>query len=141
MKHLFKNFSFFLTLTAVLVINFFILVNQAEAKDQYLGVYEDGREAYVMTETIKWYEEYRNGYLDAQGYTCTVKAVYPNSNDVERISYKYMYGPQVDGLEKNGVFYGFRSEYLKRIKKMPNHPEKRLMDLLIDLYNQGYRGK
>lgn len=130
--------SFFLIEAA---FSLFFANHQAEAKDYYLGVYEDGREAYVIMETVKWYETYRNGYLDTQGYSCTVKAVYPNSNRFENIYYKYQYGPQTDGLDKNGVFYGFRSDYLKKIKNMPSHPEKHLMDLLIELYNQGYRGK
>ena len=134
-----KKFLFLPTLILAFMLNIFF-DNPAEAKDHYLGVYEDGREAYVMTETIKYYEEHRNGYLDAQGYICTVKAVYPQSNNIEYISYKYMYGPQTDGLYKNGTFYGFRSEYLKRLKKMPNNPETRLMNYLIDLFKQGYRG-
>lgn len=134
-----KKILLLLTLLFFFTLNI-LFVNPAEAKDHYLGVYEDGREAYVMTETVKYYEEHRNGYLDAQGYICTVKAVYPHSDNVEYISYKYMYGPQTDGLHKNGTFYGFRSEYLKRLKKMPNHPETRLMNYLIDLFKQGYRG-
>lgn len=115
-----------------------IAVTSAEAADYYLGVYEDGREAYLMKETVKWYETHKNGYLESQGYDCTVKAV--RNGAVEYIYYRYMYGPQVDGLRKNGTWYGFRSEYLNRIKKTPNHPEARLMQALIELYNQGYRG-
>ena len=134
-----KKSLLLLTLIFSFTLNI-LFVNPAEAKDHYLGVYEDGREAYVMTETVKYYEEHRHGYLVAQGYNCTVKAVYPHSDNVEYISYKYMYGPQTDGLHKNGTFYGFRSEYLKRLKKMPNHPETRLMNYLIDLFKQGYRG-
>ena len=134
-----KKFLAMATLIIGVVASQFVATSQAQAKDYYLGVYEDGREAYLMTETVKWYEENRNGYLDAQGYTCKVKAVYRDT-DVEYIDYKYMYGPHTDGLGKNGKWYGFRDEYLRRVKNMPNHPEARLMKYLIELYNQGYRG-
>lgn len=134
-----KKFLFAAILIVGVIVGQIIATSQAEAADYYLGVYEDGREAYLMTETIKWYEEQRNGYLEAQGYTCTVKAV-SRSGNVEKISYKYMYGPQVDGLGKNGTWYGFRDEYLRRVKATPNHPEARLMKYLIDRYNEGYRG-
>ena len=97
-----KNFLFAAALIVGVVVSQIVVPSQAQAKDYYLGVYEDGREAYLVTETVKWYEEYRNGYLDAQGYTCTVKAV-SRSGNVEKISYKYMYGSQVDGLCKNGT--------------------------------------
>ncbi len=75
-------------LLSILIFSFalnILFVNSVEAKDHYLGVYEDGREAYVMTETVKYYEEHRHGYLVAQGYNCTLKAVYPHSDNVEYI--------------------------------------------------------
>ena len=133
-----KKFLFTATFILV-VVGQLVVPSQVSAQDYYLGVYEDGREAYLMTETVKWYEEHRNGYLAAQGYTCTVKAV-SRAGHVENISYKYMYGPQVDGLGKNGKWYGFRDEYLRRVKNNPNHPKARLMKYLIERYNEGYRG-
>lgn len=59
-----KKILLLLTLLFFFTLNI-LFVNPAEAKDHYLGVYEDGREAYVMTETIKYFEE-SNSFMKNQ---------------------------------------------------------------------------
>lgn len=106
-----------------------------EAADQYLGVYEDGREAYLVWDTVKYYRDYKGEYIVSEGYTCTVKAVYPGSNRVnEYINYKYQYGPQTEGLNKNGTMYSMRQ--MSELYKKTNHPENQLVIILRNYYRK-----
>ena len=61
--------------------------NFVNAEDYYLGVYENGRTGYLMSETIKYYRDYNGEYIISEGYTCKVKAV--SSNNIQYIDYKY----------------------------------------------------
>ena len=87
---MFKNF-----LSVMLLAVAMILVggqNFASAKDVYVGTYLDGRDAYLMTDTISNHrdERYDDGKIV---YECRVKAVYSNSNDVTYIDYKFWPDP------------------------------------------------
>ena len=74
--------------------------NRAAAADYYLGVYPDGREAYLTS--IRDYEVTRNGYWDHDEYDCHVKAVYKNSGKYDNVSYKVYYGQMGAFMEKDG---------------------------------------
>ena len=78
-----------------------------EAVDYYIGVCEDGSEAYLMTETIIChYHDY--GMREVLGeYSFTVKSVNKNSKKVKYIEYFMMNGLEFH-YTKNGKFYDFR---------------------------------
>ena len=128
-------------LSTVLFILCTILIGvqtqSVEAADQYLGVYEDGREAYLDWDTVKYYRDYKGEYIVGEGYTCTVKAVYPGSDRVnEYINYKYKYGPQTEGLSKNGVMYYMRQ--MSELYKKTNHPENQLVITLRNYFKKNF---
>lgn len=55
----------------LLVLSIFLVgnqINKAEASDYYLGVYDNGQEAYLITETLK-YSPYRSAEDGAGKYT------------------------------------------------------------------------
>ena len=94
-----KNFISALTFTLAVVV--FFPTMTCEATDYYIGVYDDGSEAYLMTETIKDRSEY--DYLE---YSLQVKAVY-NSSSVKYVDYIIEAGPVFE-VTKNGKYYSFR---------------------------------
>ena len=77
--------------------------------DYYLGEYDNGQEAYLVTESIEYYEDVVHGCVDGHGYTCRVKAVYKNSNQYDNVYYKYREGQTVN-LSRNGKWlFGLRT--------------------------------
>ena len=66
--------------------------NFASAKDVYVDTYSNGRDAYLISDTISKHrdESYDDGTIV---YECRVKAVYSNSNDVTYIDYKFWPDP------------------------------------------------
>ena len=67
MKKIFMMMIF--TVTSILI------GNQVEAADYYVGIYENGQKAYLMTETI---QKWNTG--DSAGFNCRVKAVNKNNS-------------------------------------------------------------
>ena len=61
--------------------------SKAEAYDHYVGTYNNGLKAYLVTETILSFDT-----GDTFGYTCTVKAV-NSSGSVSYINYEIMLEP------------------------------------------------
>lgn len=69
----------------VLLVSIFFVFGQnskAEATDIYVGTYDDGSKAYLMTETIRELKK------DESIYNCTVKAVYNNSEIINKTFFK-----------------------------------------------------
>lgn len=128
MKKIFSAFLLIVTMVLLGVQNNFV-----NAQDVYLGVYEDGRTAYLMDETIKYYRDYKGEYIVGEGYTCRVKSV-NSSNNVKYIDYKWQYGPQTEVLYKNGNMY-LRQE-LNRLYQNPSHPEMVLIYKLKQIWKQ-----
>lgn len=71
----------FLTMTAFVLSAFILQMPQAAASDYYVGEYNGGWKAYLMTETISIE---RRDYMD---YSCRVKAV--RGNDIVYIDYSF----------------------------------------------------
>ena len=74
----------------------------AKASDIYMGEYSNGQIAYLDTSSIRTENSYVQGYHEGDTYSCLVKAVWPNSNNYDSISYDFYIG-QVVGIKKNGV--------------------------------------
>lgn len=97
-KYLTKSFFLF-------VMALFLMVasqNQTEAADYYLGEYANGQVAYLDTSSIRTENHYVQGYHEGDTYRCTVKAVWLDSNQYDRISYTIYIG-QTEMIEKNGT--------------------------------------
>ena len=90
----------------------------AEASDYYLGVYNSGQVAYLDTSSIRIENHYVQGYHEGDTYSCTVKAVWPDSDEYEKIHYEIYVG-QTESITKNGeqVWQTIRA-------KDPNYLEK-----------------
>ena len=97
MKKLVKMVKIFIL--SIVLAMMMIPAMTCQAVDRYMGTYDDGAKAYVMTETIR---RLRNG---ESIYNCTVKAVYSNSN-FEYIYYTIQTDPHME-VTKNGRFYDF----------------------------------
>lgn len=78
---------------------------QVKDTDYLLGEYNDGRKAYLQTDSVRDYQITRNGYWDGDKYDCLVNAVSPNTGQVEQISYSVNFsnGPLTYAVSKNGV--------------------------------------
>lgn len=96
-----KKFLFATALAFGLVVSQIVVGSQAEAADYYLGNWEGGWKAYLMTETQ------RGSYSDSK-ITCTIKTVSPKGA-VKYIDYSFSFsGDRVtfnDSLGASGVFY------------------------------------
>lgn len=110
------------TIMAIWVAVFVLIGSQGhrvEAADYYLGTYNNGQEAYLVTESIEEEEIIaRNGEWAADKYYCTVKAVTPGVDTWEPVEYVVTYWSQTgfSEMEKNGTkVYMLRSrtKYLK----------------------------
>ena len=104
-------------------------IENNESKDHYLGVYEDGRKAYLLTDTIKYYSD--PDYGEFEGYTCAVKAVHKNSNNYDIINYNYRIGQTVN-LSRDGKWL-FNIRDMHKIYDNPEiNPEAKLCIYLRD---------
>ena len=121
----------FVALLAATLI-FFGLQVQVEAADYYLGEYPDGSVAYLDTSSIRVTTHYSNGCYDGQTYACSVKAVYSNSDQYDRVPYEIYVG-QTCSITKNGkrVWHSFRAEDPGYIERNP--VEKKLVDYFIQV--------
>lgn len=111
--------------------------NTAQASDYYLGVYEDGREAYLMEEEIEIFDIFsRNGTPEGKEFQCTVKAVNPSkSSDYEYMFYSVTCS-QFLGMTKNDEkLYNRKTQYAY----FESHPvEKNLADYIGKLYESKF---
>lgn len=120
-----------------MLLVFFIFIashsNIAEAADYYLGVYEDGREAYLMEESIEIFQIYtRNGTPEGHEYQCTVKALNPaKTDDFEYVFYSVYY-TQLPTLKRGDKHYNKR--------EMMNLPEvdQNVMNYIVELHISKY---
>ena len=128
-----KFFSALALVVALISISFQSSV--AEAADYYLGVYDDGREAYLMTETITFTPD--KAYPDDFGkYDCKVKAVNVSSQRYSTIDYAVTYGMMGPIITKSGRTYD-RHE-MQRLRQQTNSVEKKLLDY-IEAYRKNHR--
>ena len=77
-------------------------IRHVEANDIYMGEYHNGQTAYLHTSSIRTENHYVQGYHEGDTYRCSVKAVWPNSDQYEEISYEFYIG-QTERIKKNGV--------------------------------------
>lgn len=112
-------------------------INKAEASDYYLGVYDNGQKAYLITETLK-YSPYKYEEDGAGKYTCTVKAVFPNSNTFDKVYYEVNFGQMGAVITKNGRNYD-RHEMVE-LRKKTNSVEMKLVDFIKYYHQQEGRG-
>lgn len=122
-------------LVSLLVMNMQIMVT--EAADYYLGIYEDGREAYLMEEEIEIFDMFsRNGTPEGKEIQCTVKAVNPsNTSDFEYVFYNVTCS-QFLGMKKNN-----EQLYTRKTQRtfFESHPvEKALADYVTELYESKF---
>ena len=96
-----KKFFAVAALILGVVVSQFVAMSQAEAADHYLGNWEGGWKAYLMTETQ------RGSYSDSK-ITCTIKTVSPKGT-VKYIDYSFSFsGNRVtfnDSTGASGTFY------------------------------------
>ena len=92
---------------AVIFFFFFVLSIQfsnpsnAQANDIYMGEYSNGQIAYLDTSSIRTQNHYSQGYHEGDTYSCLVKAVWPNTDQYEVISYDFYIGQNIS-VKKNG---------------------------------------
>ncbi len=126
--------KFFTALTFALAVAIFLPSMNCEALDYYVGNYDDGSKAYLMTDTIKKVvtgEEWHNGRkYYAFEYECTIKAVYSNSSIIH-ISYVVIPDPEL-WIVKDGK--RFTRDEMKRIWNNHNSVEYRIYDYLKNEY-------
>ena len=72
---------------------------QNKSTDYYVGTYDNGEKAYLMTGTISKYS-----IGDSAGFSCKVKSV-KNNGKFSYVDYKFMTEPS-QGITKNGVTLG-----------------------------------
>lgn len=98
-----------------------------------MGVYENGQTAYLMTETVQYFkEDFADG---GDGYTCTVKAVDPNSNEFDYIYYKLLWY-QSEILTKNGKSYSLRE--MQKLYKNPDSVDMKVVLYLRDTFRKQF---
>ena len=123
-----KNYIFAVTLIVGLLINSACYAGT----DIYLGVYDNGYRAYLDTSSIKYFDEFKNGYLMAEGFKCLVKKVSSNGGFAGWVSYKYQFGPQVELLDN----YTLRQ--MSALYKQTGSVELNLVLYLRELFKQTY---
>ena len=129
-----KKLFFALTLVAAL-ISIGYQSRTAEAADYYLGVYDDGREAYLMTESIVFTPD--TAYPDDFGkYDCKVKAVNVSSQRYSIANYAVTFGMMGPVITKSGRVYD-RHE-MQRLRQQPNSVEMKLVSY-IEAYRKNNR--
>lgn len=91
------------SLIVLFMVLFVQLGNQHDAKagDIYMGEYSNGQVAYLDTSSIRTDNHYVQGYHEGDTYSCLVKAVWPNSDQYDEVSYEFYIGQTV-GIKKNG---------------------------------------
>lgn len=111
--------------------------NFAEASDYYLGVYEDGREAYLMEDDIEVFQMYtRNGTPEGHEYQCTVKAVNPEKPDGYEYVFYSVYWTQMVTIKKNDTHYGKKE--MGPIWRGEKPVEKALLDYIQELHESKF---
>lgn len=80
---------------------------QVEASDYYIGKYNDGNEAYLVTDSINETLMSHNGYFDGYRYDCKVKSVFPDTREYYYTEYTFMCGCPggPPGWTKDGTEY------------------------------------
>lgn len=73
----------------VSVITPSFLYSHSEASDYYIGRYNDGNEAYLVTDTIHETIMSHRGYFDGYKYDCKVKSVFPDTREYYYIDYTF----------------------------------------------------
>ena len=131
-----KKLFLALTLVAAL-ISIGYQSRTAEAADYYLGVYDDGKEAYLMTETLR-FEKY--AYVeDGPGrYYCSVKAVAPRAQSYDTVYYVIDFGQMGAIATKNGRPYN-RHE-MQSLRQQPNSVEMKLINYIKAYHENQGRG-
>lgn len=126
--------ALFLLLTVIFVGS---QCQYAEASDYYLGVYDNGQQAYLVTETIQFapyrYKEDGPGY-----YTCTVKSVDLGARSFSNVSYRIDLGQMGAIFTKNGRT--FNRQEMTNILKQPNSVEMRLLAYIKSYHKQTGKG-
>lgn len=87
-----------------------VFYNQVEASDYYIGKYNDGNEAYLVTDTIYETLMSHNGYFDGYKYDCKVKSVFPDSREYYYIDYTFFCNQGIPYWIKDNIEYRKRSE-------------------------------
>ena len=131
-----KKLFLALTLVAAL-ISIGYQSRTAEAADYYLGVYDDGQEAYLMTETLR-FEKYAYEEDGPGRYYCSVKAVSPRYQNYDTIYYVIDFGQMGAIITKNGRAYD-RHE-MQRVRQQPNSVEMKLIDYVRAYHANNGRG-
>ena len=131
-----KKLFFALTLVVAL-ISIGFQSRTAEAADYYLGVYDDGREAYLMTDTLR-FEKYAYEEDGPGRYYCSVKAVGSRAQSYDTVYYVIDFGQMGAIITKNGRAY-LRKE-MEQVRKQPNSVEMKLIDYVKTYHSQNGRG-
>ena len=66
-----------------------------------MGEYSNGQIAYLDTSSIRTDNHYIQGYHEGDTYNCLVKAVWPDSEQYDVVTYEFYIGQTV-GIKKNG---------------------------------------
>ena len=106
-----------------------ILYNAIRRDEHFLGVYDNGQEAYLLTDSVQYISEvHADG--TSNGYSCVVKSVAPFLGKVEYDYYELTWY-QVEALVKNGKGYDLKG--MSKLYEMPNSVEMKLIYYLRDL--------
>ena len=98
---------------------------QNQDEEYFLGTYDDGRKAYLLTDTVEYFTKmHEDG--EEKGYTCNVKSVDSSGNAYyDRYELRWY---QSELLNKNGEGYGLNR--MSQIYKMPDSVEMQLIAYL-----------
>jgi len=119
----------FLVTCVLALVAVWMPAGTGEAYDYYLGSYDNGQVAYLVTDSVRW-SNYKDG---GDLYRCRVKAVDPDSDRYDIASYEVLYY-QVLMMWKDGeVVYSWRMppSYLD------SHPVERNLLEYIGTYREG----
>lgn len=95
-----------LVMFLAIIISVGIQYGRSEAADIYLGVNNNGTNAYLVEETIQYKPLYdRNGYFDGYKYNCQVKSVYQKNDFYYDIYDVILWSQGMTTLYKNGTEY------------------------------------
>lgn len=81
------------------------------AEDRYMGVYYDGTEAYLVTDSITERMLSHNGYFDGYQYNCKVKAVYKDTCEYYYNDYMFVCNTGIPYWIKDGVRTSLKEVY------------------------------
>lgn len=119
----------FLVTCVLALVAVWMPAGTGEAYDYYLGSYDNGQVAYLVTDSVRW-SNYEDG---GDIYRCRVKAVDPDSDRYDVVYYDVIYY-QVLTVMKNGQgCYNLRTQQ----QFFESHPVERNLVEYIGTYREG----